>query len=141
MEFLRILFFAKVVLLTPVPIDLFGDVELKPRKQLTAITTGASIEIDVSSMITKPQQEGIIEFRRRVAEMFPAGTIEVKLFGKDKREVVLRYGEGAAFSNDAVFLVLYADDGVPPDVEFERVLLTSRIKLKAVKVAWKNYKH
>lgn len=142
MEFLRILFFAKTVLLTPEPINLLGDVELRPREPLTAITAGASIEIDVSSMITKPRQESVEDFYRRAEAMFPSGAAEAKLLTKDKREVVLNYDQrGIAFSNDTVFLVLSADGGVPTDIEFEIVRLTSRIELQSVKVTWKNYKH
>lgn len=141
LDFFRILFFAKTVLLTPDPINVLGDIDLRPSEPLTAITTGASIEIDVSSMIKKPQQEGIVEFRRRVAEAFPPGSINAKLLGKDNRQVTLWYDGGVAFAKDAIFLGLYAGDGVPIDAEFDRVKLTSRVQLKSVRVSWRNAQH
>lgn len=141
MEFLSILFFAKTVLLTPVPIDLFGDLDMRLRTPLTAITSGASVQVNVSSMISKPEKEGILEFGRRVESAFPPGTLEAKLTGKDGQEVRLRYVGKYAYSSDAVVLLLTADNGVPKNVEFERIVVTSHIKLKSVLVSWKNYKH
>jgi hypothetical protein len=141
MTFLRILIFAKIVLLTPEPIDLFGEVELKLRESLTAITKGASIEINISSLITKPRQEGILEFRRRLREVFPPGTIEATMISKDKRQVTLHYNGASAYSGNEVILILDADGGVPTDVEFEKLIITSRINLKSVTVSWKNYKY
>lgn len=141
MEFLSILFFAKTVLLTPVPIDLYGDLDMRLRTPLTAITSGASIEVSVSSMILIREKEGILEFRRRVKSAFPPGAIEAKLIGNDGREVKLRYEGHFAFSHDAVELALTANSGVPENVEFERVVVTSHIKLESVLVSWKNHKH
>lgn len=141
LDFFRVLFFAKTILLTPEPITLLGDVEIRPTLPLTAITAGASIEIDVSSMMTKHQKEGIVEFRRRVTEAFPSGSINAKLFGKDNREVILSYDGGVAYTDKAVYLGLYAHDGVPTGVEFNRVKLTSRVQLNSVKVSWRNAKH
>ena len=141
MEFLSILFFAKTVLLTPVPIDLYGDLDMRLRTPLTAITSGASVEVNVSSMISKPEKEGILEFGRRIKSAFPPGTLEAKLIGNDGQEVKLSYEGNYAYSNDAVLLVLTANNGVPKKVEFERVVVTSHIKLKSVLVSWKNFKH
>ena len=139
-DFIRILLFAKTLLLTPEPIDLFGDVELRPLKPLTAITAGADIEIDVSSMFTKPKEEDVVDFRRRLAETFPTGTIEAKLFGEGGQVEILSFDGNSAFSDHAVILLLGAKNGVPTDVKFERVLITSRVKLHSVNVSWKNYK-
>ncbi len=141
MEFLSILFFAKTVLLTPVPIDLYGDLDMRLRTPLTAITSGASIQVNVSSMISKSEKEGILEFGRRVESAFPPGTIQAKLTGNDGQEVKLSYEGNYAYSSDAVLLTLTANNGVPKNVEFERIIITSHIKLKSVLLSWKNHKH
>lgn len=140
MMFLRILFFSRVVLLTPMPINLFGEVELNPQEPLTAITRGACIQINVSSIITKSKQIGVLEFERRMEELFPAGSIEAILIGKDTRPLTLFYDGNFAYSKNEVFLTLHADGGVPTDVEFDRIIITSNIELKSVLVSWKNYK-
>ena len=49
---LMILLFGKTVLLTPTPIDLSNNwTTIIPKKPLKAITDGANIEIDVTSLI------------------------------------------------------------------------------------------
>jgi len=52
---LLILFFSKIVLLTPAPIQLTDTwLELSPDKPIEAITSGASIYIDITSSIPSP---------------------------------------------------------------------------------------
>ena len=69
-EFFLILFFSKSILLTPTPVTLEGIVSLVPEEPISAITTGASVEIDISSIIVKGQNEGIVEFRERLKKIF-----------------------------------------------------------------------
>ena len=57
-EFLRLLFFSNILLVTPQPIELRGEVELKPLAPLVAINEGASIWIDVSSMVNLSRFHG-----------------------------------------------------------------------------------
>jgi len=141
MEFVRLLFLAKTILLTPAPIDIFGEIELKPAKPLTAITAGASIEIDVSSMIKKHKGEDIIQFRRKVEETFPASMVEAKLISVSRQELILSYRGDCAYSENAVLLILRAEGGVPIDIAFQTLVVRSRKKLEAVTVSWKNYQH
>ncbi|NOS76177.1 MAG: hypothetical protein HOP36_16895 [Methyloglobulus sp.] len=140
MTFFRILLFSKVMLLTPEPIDIFGVAEFKLKQPLTAITTGARIEINISSMI-EPRQAGRSELERRIKSEFPVGSIEATLIGKDKQQVRLRYDANYAYSQNEVELTLAADGGVPINIEFEKLIIVSRIKLKSVLVSWRNYKH
>lgn len=140
-EFFLILFFSKTVLLTPNPIMLNGEIQLIPKDPLEAITTGASIQIDVSSMIKQGEDEGFLEFDKRLLESFPAGAINAKLIGNDKTEVMLTY-EGASLTNkESTMLSLYSEGGVPTDIEFNKVVVTSNIELKDIKIYWKNFKH
>jgi hypothetical protein len=139
-EFVLILLFGKTVLLTPAPIDLFGDVQLGPEKPLSAITDGAIIEIDVSSMIKIRAQEGLLDFVARVKRDFPAGTIEAKLISANGQIVRLRNTDSFAMGKDRVMLDLSAEGGVvPTDVKFDKVIVSSSIRLKSVKVMWRNY--
>lgn len=140
-EFFLILFFAKTISLTPEPVDLIGEMELQPKEPLKAITSGASIQIDVSSTITWGGDEGIVELRQRLAKMFPANSIKAKLIGNSNQEVVFTYKGNHLFNRDSVTLSLYSDNGVPTDMEFRRVIITSNIELKGVYIFWKNHKH
>jgi hypothetical protein len=139
-EFFRILFFSKVLLLTPQPVELFGEIEIRPKEPLVAITRGATIEIDVSSMVKKSGDDGVLELDRRVKEQFPAAAIEALLIAKDE-QISLQYEGHFAYSKGKVMLLLETDSGVPVNVEFEKVILTSRIRLESAKVWWRNYKH
>jgi hypothetical protein len=75
-EFLRLLFFSNILLVTPQPIELRGEVELKPLAPLVAINEGASIWIDVSSMVKRRREETALDLDLRVKELFPDGAIE-----------------------------------------------------------------
>jgi len=139
-EFLLILLFGKSVLLTPVPVVLHGSMELQPEAPIEAITSGASIQIDVSSIVSWDTKEGILEFRQRLKKQFPPGSIKAELFGDGNKKTTLTYKGNHLFNKDSVMLSLYGDNGVPTDVEFKKVILTSSIELKGVKVLWKNHK-
>ena len=139
-EFFLILLFSKTILLTPDPISLHGRLELVPDKPIKAITSGASIQIDVSSLINKDEKEGILAFRKRLLAMFPPKTISARLVGEDA-EVVLQYDGGHSFNKDSVWLELYVESGIQTDIEFKRVVIESSIKLNGVKILWKNYRH
>ncbi len=139
-EFFLILLFSKTILLTPDPINLHGRLELVPDKSIRAITSGASVQIDVSSLINKDENEGILAFRKRLLGMFPPKTISAKLLGEDAG-VVLQYDGGYSFNKDGVWLGLYAENGIPTDIEFKRVVIESSIKLNGIKILWKNYRH
>ena len=74
------LFFSKSVLLTPQPVDLDGILEIKPKRALTAITSGAHLTIDVTDVIGPPS--GILETRDKVKKQFPSGIIEAELYSE-----------------------------------------------------------
>lgn len=140
-ELFLILFFSQTVLLTPEPVDLDGIMKLTPEKPLEAITHGASLQIDVSSMIAWREKENILSFRSRLTALFPPGSIEAELIGKDNESILLHYEGEHQFNRNSVMLSLYADDRVPTNLEFKQVILKSYIELKGVQVYWKNYKH
>lgn len=140
-EFFLILFFSKTVLLTPDLINLHGRLELVPDRPIEAITSGASIQIDVSSMVAWDGKEDILIFRKKLSEHFPPGTITAQLIGKDNKEVTLSYQGNHLFNKNNVMLSLYAGNGMPTDIEFTKVIIESNIKLLGIKVIWINYKY
>jgi hypothetical protein len=141
LEFLRILFFGHVVLITPQPVDLYGTVEFSLEEPVAAITTGATLEVDVSSMIAKPREEPIAAFRQRVDAMFARGAIEATLFGANDVSVHMQYNGNHAYSDTGVTLLLESADDVPTGVEFTRLEVSSQMTLKSVTLSWRNYKH
>ena len=138
-ELFLILLFSKTVLLTPVPIDLYGQLDLIPERPLEAITSGASIQIDVSSRISW-DGEDIFDFRQKLSDIFPPGTIEAELKGSHDEKVILVYTGHTEFNDESVRLLLYAEPGVPLDVEFEKVSIKSSIRFEGVRIFWKNFR-
>ena len=140
-DFIFILFFAKTILLTPDSMSIMrGEVVLEPDEEITAITKGASLQIDVSSNF-KWSGEPIKEFRGEVKKKFPAGTIKAVLFSKNHGEVELVYTGSMLINKDEVLLSLYGVEGVPVDVGFHKVVIFTEIDLEGVKVIWKNHKN
>lgn len=141
-EFLLILFFSKMVLLTPDSVDLYGEKDIYPKVPLTAITSGASIEVDVTDFVggIEIKKVGIVEARKLLEEKIPEGSVKCVLYSSAGDRIYLN-DTGYSLSNNAARLTLSASSGVPPNIEFNKVIITSRINLKGVKVYWKNYKH
>lgn len=136
-DVLLMLLFSKVVALTPQPVDLLGALELRPATPLEAITSGASIEIEVSHLLG--DAKGVVETDRKVKALFPAGSIEAELHSTGRPPVVLRYDGNHAWSNEKTWLILSGVSGMPTGVEFDKVIVKSRFRLSQVRVYWKNY--
>ena len=139
-ELFVIFFFSKTVLLTPYPIDLYGSIELTLDNPIEAITTGAGIEIDVSTMIKWESREDIEGFERRLLSLFPPGSVSAKIIGNNIK--LPMYYEGAySFNENSVVLYLDAKHGVPTGIKFSMVIVSSTVEMKNIKIFWRNYKH
>lgn len=141
-ELFLILFFSKTVLLTPVPVNISGEVVIRPEKSLEAITSGASLDIDVSDFIgqMKIKEAGIFEVEEIIKKRIPEGSVTATLHGSQGEEVVLNKS-GISKAKDVARLSLYADSGIPTNVAFNKITITSDTELRGVKVYWKNFKH
>jgi hypothetical protein len=141
-ELFLILFFSKTVLLTPVPVNISGEVVIRPEKSLEAITPGASLQIDVSDFIgrMKIKEAGIFELEEILNKRIPEGSVTATLHGPQGEKVVLNKS-GISKAKDIARLSLYADSGIPTNVAFNKIIITSNTELIGVKVYWKNFKH
>ncbi len=137
MAFFRILLFSKVVLLTQEPLDLSKSVELKLNEPISAITTGAHFNIDISSYFLKEKK--ISDFRKNVIEAFPPGSIRAVLTNPSGLTVSFTYRGYTGFSEQEKFLILEADNTIPIDKKFTKLTIESDLPLKGVKVFWRNY--
>lgn len=140
-EFFLILFFAKTVLLTaggPVYMG-SGDTVIELTESISAITSGASVQIDISSTV-QWGDESISSIRERLHGKYPSGSISAVLFSKDYGEVKLAYTGSVLISKDRVLLSLYSADGMPLGVEFHKIVVSTEVDLKDVLVFWRNYK-
>lgn len=135
-----ILFFAKTILLTPSAIDIINSKTIILDDPIKAITTGASIQIDVTSMISYTHGEDIVEFRKTLFSILPKNSIRGMLVTKNNMEIQLDYKGKHLFNEQAVLLTLSKSDGIPLDKEFEKVIIETDNDLKSVKILWKNFK-
>ncbi len=139
-DFILILFLSKTVLLTPEFIDINSNEKsyvINLKKPINAITSGASIQVDITEMLPKSIKRDIIKTRKSVSNMFPDGSIEA-ILSTDKGDISLRYEGGSLIGNDGVRLALYGEE-MPTDIDFNVVTLKSNVNLEKVKIYWKNY--
>ena len=141
-EFFLILFYSKVVLLTPAPVDVLGQMEIAPAEPLEAITRGANIQIDVSSYTggLSLKNTGIVELRQAVRNKIPEGSVTATLYSAQGHKIEL-HDSGISLGPEDARLIFHAASGVPTDVASNRVVIASRVGLKGVKVFWQNYMH
>lgn len=141
-ELFLILFFSKTVLLTPVPVNISGEVVIRPEKPLEAITSGASLDIDVTDFIgrIKINEAGIFEIREIIKKKIPEGSVTATLHGTQGEKILLSKS-GVSKAKDVARLSLYADSGIPTNMAFNKITITSSTELRGVQVYWKNFKH
>lgn len=134
-EFFTILFYGKVILLTPNPVNVENQLDVMLDEPIVAVTSGASVQIDVSSMI---EVTNVIETRQAVSSRFPDECLSGALHGANI-EVALQ-DMGTAISSDSVQLILSSDSGVPIGTEFSRIVIFSCVNMTNVEIYWRNYK-
>lgn len=141
-EFFLILFFSKTLLLTPDPVTISKEMGFHPSEPLSAITTGASIIIDVTNMLPNVNigSSGIVESRRLIRERIPPRNIRARLIAEDETEVILSVF-GTSLTHDSAWVTLSSRTGVPTDLEFKKVIIESATELNDVVVYWRNYRH
>lgn len=147
-EFFLILFFSKIILLTPTPVNLSSQwLEITPKSPMQAVTGGASLHIAISSndpLLKNPKENGVENLFSELEKVFPSGTLIGKLVTSNGDEILLSDG-GFSISDfslsqeGAVKIILDGDDPISTDLSFERVLIRSRINLSGVRIYWKNY--
>lgn len=139
-DFIFILLFGKTVLLTNIPVNIHENFSMTLKDPISAITTGASIQIDVSSMIKYEKNSNIVNFRKDIEEMFPPQSVTATLISDGGQKVVLQYDGKNMFNEEHIFISLYSDNGFPKGEEYSRIEVSSATELRAVKLFWKNYK-
>ena len=140
-KFIIILFFSKTILLTPsaINIDKGEKYVINLNESISAITTGANIQIDVSNMIIKDTLKiNLIETRRIVSDMFDKGSIQAVLISENDK-IMLTY-QGETFINENNIRLVLSANKVSIRVDFSAIEMTSDVRLEKIEVFWKNYK-
>ncbi|WP_108649825.1 hypothetical protein [Dongshaea marina] len=138
-DFMMALIFSKMVLLTASPISIFDGVySIYLDKPISAVTSGASLQLDVTSMVLGVDFNDILEIRREVKRLFPSGSISANLIGRGVNTELL-YDGNTFIGGRKVYLSLTGN--IPVSTEWNRVTIDSDINLKNVLIEWKNYKN
>lgn len=141
LDFIKILFFSNLILLTPEPVDIGPHaVEIPLKKPISALTAGARIEIDVSSIISRNENDEISDLRKKVQELIPGGGIRAELVDKKGETIVLAYQGGTSISKESIHITLLGEEGILPDREFTRLTVYSQFELNDVSIFWRNHK-
>jgi len=140
MEWLLVLFFGGSFSLTDNSIDLLATVnEIPLRRPIYAINSGASILIDITSMIPKDQMN-INSSRKWISENIRSGCIKAMLKGDSTKDVYLEFKGGVSYRPERLRLILDGEEGgVPTRRNFNKLFLSSCIRLSNVDVYWMNY--
>ena len=136
-ELVLILFFGKMVALTPEPITLqVAAAEFTPEAPLRAITSGAHLRVDVSKTVAAQD----VESARKQADLkFPAGCVRATLLTRGGISYPLN-AQGVSYAPNSIELTLSAEDGLPTDVDFARVRVSSCAQVEGAHVRWRNHK-
>lgn len=139
MNLLWILLFGSVTPLTEAPVHLIvGANEVPLRKPISAVTSGASLEVDVSAMI--PKAELTLDLSRKWVERnIEAGCLKAVLQGRGTPLTSLEFNGRSAFAPGKVFLILSSRTGAPVRQKFRSLTLTSCKPLNNVVLYWRNY--
>jgi hypothetical protein len=133
---LKILIFGGSTLLTPDPVDINTEIlAIKPESSIEAITNGASLNIDVSQYILS---EKMTDGFKEIKDKFPQGCITATLISEHGEKVVLNKSSGR-WGGTKKMVNLHAENGVPTDIEFNKIELLSCKEIKNTKVTWYNY--
>ena len=139
-QFIKAMFFAGSFLLTPTPVNITSSwLEIHLKDSVEALNSGATLEIDVTSIVppTKPGGHDVVERLARTEESFPKGCVEARLTTKDQREVLLT-NVSSSTSSTQTFLLLSKPNGMPIDLQFATLFIRASCPIMATQIYWRN---
>jgi len=134
---LKILLLGGGVTLTTQTVDIGQAwVLLTPSEPLNVVTEGAALYISVPGLESAGSD---VLSRIKAAELrYPNGCVRARLVGVDGKELEMA-NRSAGASNAETLLILSAEQGIPTDRRFAKVLLSAACELKGVRITWQNY--
>jgi hypothetical protein len=136
-DFLLSLIFGSITLLTPAPIDIQHKTLITLSKPISAITDGATIQIDMSSTI--PAKNGLMDGLDAAKTAYPTRSITGMLSqSKGMTSVQYIFFGQIIMTKEGARILLEPTTKLPKKVKFDRVTIVSEVELKQVKLYWKN---
>lgn len=137
-ELFLILLFGKTLLLSSSNVIDSQGVVFHLKKPISAITAGASMQIDVTNNIKIA--EDIITLSMEAREFMRDGYVKAFLYDEEGLVTELSYRGDISVSREGVRIILDSVTGTPVGRKWEKVKITSSLPLKKVDVYWSNYK-
>ena len=133
---LKIIIFGGSTVITPSPINISENpILIEFEKPLSAITEGASINIDVTPHITS---QGFSNEFKEIDEEFPKGCVKAILKSKQGEIVTLIDSDGRLGGKEK-FLNLGSESGVPTGAKYVSIEISSCKQINNTVVTWYNY--
>jgi len=137
--YLMLFIFSKVVMVTPMPIDLASEwKDVSPRKPLEAVAATARMKLDITDEINKYHRtlENFDDIER---DLYPRHLVEVRLVSNEGKSYILYNKDNAVeFNPDKVYLILSFDFYAPTGLNFPQVFIKSDRIIKKTKLEWHN---
>lgn len=124
-------------MITDSPVNIENQpVVIEFQKPLTAITSGAHIQLNVSNSITA---ENMVEAFEEIENEFPSGCVTGSLNAKDIEGLdISQMGESWG-GKDQVYLKLSSTLGVPTDTAYESIVIKSCREITGTDIVWYNH--
>jgi hypothetical protein len=137
-DLIKVLFFAKTVLLTPTQISFDDEYVLNLKEPVTAISPTAHIKIDVTEMLSIESKDNITGNLDMLAKYFPESSVQVELISKEAgvKKVLSRVSYGVG--NEYLVVFVLGNKDVPTDVAFDQVTVRTKVPLENVEIYWQN---
>jgi len=142
LTFLKLLIFSKTVLITPNAIDIEKEYTILLNKPISAITKGASLQIDVSGMLSKHKDIDVISSRYIVKKEIEVENIKIYLYSNKLDEAILLKYQGISWGGKNNIRIIFGDvENIKTDISFQKIKIETVQPLKKIKIYWVNGKH
>ena len=138
--FFLLLFYAKTIILTQ-EITIGNEwVEICPKNTFTAITGGASVEIDITNLLTNNDKNISVINNDFIYKLFPPNSIQGEIITSENEIIKIQYYGGISYGgkND-IRLILISKKSIPTNKNFIKLRLKSKKTMNSVKVYWRNF--
>ena len=128
--------FGSTIVLTPQGVDLGASPSrIVLDEPIEAISAGAHIMIDITRFI---KSTNVIDGLNEVDAIFPKGCVTASLIS-DSSKILLDDSYGGWGGEDSVRLNLSSQMGIPVDVQFTAIEISSCVDIKLAIILWHNY--
>lgn len=139
MELLWILIFGNFVSLTDEPLNLSAGINhLSLQKPISAINTGATLEVDITSMVPTEATEKLLLATQWVDDNIPSGCLSAVLAGGHSTPVFGFEGH-TAYRKGSVKLILTGPNDLPLRQDFSELTLSTCMALPGALIYWRNH--